>query len=30
MKAVLTHPAVAQWTAEGLAETELIPRFETD
>lgn len=30
IEAMLSHPAVAEWTAAGLAETELIPRFEED
>lgn len=30
MDVMLTHPAVAEWTREGLAETLVIERFETD
>lgn len=30
MEVMLMHPAVAEWTREGLAETLVIERFETD
>ncbi len=30
MEVMLAHPAVAEWTREGLAETLVIERFETD
>jgi glutathione S-transferase len=30
MEAMMALPAFAQWTAEGLAETSVIEKFEAD